>query len=217
MNTITKTKSARIFLIRHGETDANAKGMFEGSGGNSPLNTNGIQQACQLGNRFMDSRISAIYASTLTRAIQTAEHIAKVAGLALAIDKRLDEINIGAWEGLTMAEIESGYPDIFSRWIEDYTSVTVPASESFAALADRALAGFGDIARKHPGETVVVVSHGGPIKCIIGSILEFKLTDYMSIDMYNTGVSHVNAGESSFTLDFINDISHLGGIEPLNV
>lgn len=212
-----QNNSTRIYIIRHGETDANVAGRFEGQGGDSPLNGSGHLQAKSLAARFDDMGISAIYASTLHRAKQTAEYTATRQACPLVIDAAINEIDIGVWEGLTLEEISIEFPELYRQWSEDYTSVYVPGSETMTELSDRSLGFIRDISDKHKGETVIIFTHGGPIKCILGSVLAMPLDQCMHLDIYNTGVSNVEKTGMKFELNFMNDISHLDGLEPLTM
>lgn len=209
-------KMTKIYLIRHGETDANLVGKFEGQGGNSPLNDNGLLQASCLAKRFEKEEISAIYTSDLRRAVQTAEAVAKIQKSDMIIKMELREIDIGIWEGLTQDEISTNDPDLYLQWSTDYTSVLVPESESFHDLAERSIRAFNELASLHRGNTIAIVSHGGPIKSILGFLTGMEPKDFMGIDMYNTGVNHIDLLSKSHQVRYMNCIAHLNS-EPLQI
>jgi 2,3-bisphosphoglycerate-dependent phosphoglycerate mutase len=152
-----------LLLARHGETDWNRDHRWQGFTG-PPLNETGRRQARELGAR-LDVDIDAIYSSDSERARETAEIVAARLGLSVTEDPRLREMNLGEWEGLTRHEIDERYANGFSRW-DACELPQAPGGESDAAMADRVLEAFTEIAGRHGGQRVLVVTSGGPIRAL---------------------------------------------------
>ncbi len=150
--------STRLLLARHGETDWNQQGRWQGMQ-NLPLNRAGQEQALALSARLKTERPAAVYSSVLQRAVATAQTIAKEHKLNVCRDERFNEINLGAWEGMTRKEIAAAYPQILQIWEADPRSVKPPNGESIAGIEQRVLAALQEIARAYPGETVCLIGH----------------------------------------------------------
>lgn len=155
-----------LLLARHGETDWNATHRWQGHE-DVPLNERGRAQAHELADRLGNEPIVAVYASDLQRASGTAEIVAGRLGLPVETDPRLREIFFGAWEGLTTPEIEERFPDEVARWRADDGTNAFAGGETYTTMCDRVVAALDEIARAHPGETVLVVLHGGPIRGLL--------------------------------------------------
>lgn len=149
----------RLCLIRHGQTDWNLEGRYQGQS-DVPLNQNGLVQAESLIENLDGRTFAAIYSSDLTRARQTAEPIAKRLGIQVRLEPRLREINQGEWEGVLVEDIKARYAEIWSQRTVDPASVRPPGGETVGEVAERVHAALDDIARLHPGGIVLVVSHG---------------------------------------------------------
>jgi broad specificity phosphatase PhoE len=150
-----------LILARHGETDWNRDGRFQGHA-DPPLNDDGREQARRLAAMLADERIDAIYSSDLRRAHETAEIVAAHNDLDVVVDPDLRERDVGEWSGLTMPEIEERYPDELRRFRDEGVSV----GESREALANRVVAAVRRIAAAHPGGTVLIVTHGGALRTL---------------------------------------------------
>jgi 2,3-bisphosphoglycerate-dependent phosphoglycerate mutase len=151
-----------ILIARHGETDWNRERRFQGHA-DPPLNEVGREQAGQLARELAGSEVTAVYASPLARARETAEIVA--AALALPVETRdaLREVDVGSWQGLTRDEIEERFPTGFRRWLVDF-SHGWDGGESYDELGRRVVADLLELAERHPDERVLVVTHGGPMR-----------------------------------------------------
>lgn len=149
----------KLVLVRHGQTDANASGRFQGQQ-DVPLNRIGRAQSETVAARLVRMRAARVVASDLARATATAEVVAGASGLPVQIDARLREIDVGTWQGRTPAEVAAAHP-----WFEDAlrTGRDFRRSETgeTAAEAGERIAGvLHGLAGAHPGETSIVVGHG---------------------------------------------------------
>lgn len=154
-----------LVLIRHGQTDWNVEGRYQGQA-DPPLNGQGLGQAREAGRELGRLGLDAVYSSDLSRARDTAREVARAARLEVRLDARLREIHQGEWQGLLVAEIERRYPESFRRWREDPTSVTPPGGESLSQLEARVLASAQELVNSHIGQRVAIVSHKLPISVI---------------------------------------------------
>jgi broad specificity phosphatase PhoE len=149
-----------LLMIRHGATDWNHDGRYQGQS-DTPLNGQGIGQARELGKRLRGAVVAAAYSSDLSRALQTAEIVSKAIGSPpVVLDKRLREIDLGEWEGRLATEIQREYPDLWMARRTDPANTSAPGGETGVQVAERVLEFLQEIGRRHPGDRVMVVSHG---------------------------------------------------------
>lgn len=157
-----------ILLARHGETDWNLEGRFQGQF-DPPLNGTGRAQALTLATGLAGDGVTAVYASDLRRAAETAAIVAETLELPVTLERALREIDVGSWSGLTREEVETRFPQGFARWRTG--ELTGHDGESRDQLADRVHAAVLAIASAHPGETVLVVTHGGAVRALQRAVL----------------------------------------------
>jgi broad specificity phosphatase PhoE len=143
-----------ILLARHGETDWNRDGVFQGHA-DPPLNDAGRAQSRVLADRLAGVHIDVVYASDLRRAFQTAEIVAAAKGLPVVAEPGLREVDVGSWSGLTRAQIEERFPGVARH-----------DGETEQAHRERVVETVTRIARAHPGESVLIVSHGGSLRAL---------------------------------------------------
>ena len=152
-----RDQSVRLVLWRHGQTQWNVEGRFQGQS-DIPLDPEGEQQAERAARLLAALQPKAIYSSDLLRAAATAAPLARLTGLPVILDKDLRERYGGLWEGLTDTEIRARYPVEHSQW-------RPPEGESSEAVADRAGGAMERIADSlNPGSLAVVVSHGAALR-----------------------------------------------------
>ncbi len=156
-----------LLLVRHGETAWNREGRFQGHA-DPPLSPVGRRQAAELADELEACPPTAVYASDLRRAVQTAEIVAARFGLPLDTDPGLREVDVGEWSGLTWPEIRARFPDGVDR--HDARGYGWELGESYEQMADRALASLRRIAGRHDGERVLVVVHGGTMRALAAYI-----------------------------------------------
>jgi broad specificity phosphatase PhoE len=151
-----------LLLVRHGETDWNRTGRWQGHS-NPPLNELGRQQARELAESL--DGVDVVYSSDLARARETAEIVAERLGIEVRFDPRLRERSFGAWEGLTSAEIEERFEEAHRRW-QAGEGAGAEDAEAFDAFGKRVNSFLADVLERHPDETVLVIGHGGSIRVI---------------------------------------------------
>jgi broad specificity phosphatase PhoE len=159
-----------ILLARHGETDWNREGRWQGWA-DPPLNDTGRAQARELAEQLRTTPFDAVYTSDLRRAAETAEIVAAPHGVPVVSDPELREIDIGSWSGLTKSEIQERFHG---------ERVDGETRERHAA---RVLAAVERIARGHPGGRILIVTHGGTMRA-----LRTHVTDEPHHPVVNCGV-----------------------------
>ena len=155
-----------LILIRHGQTDWNASGRWQGQA-DPPLNDHGRRQALRTAEDLSGQQPAVLYSSDLRRALETARIVAVKFGLAIVPEPRFREINLGQWQGMLSTEIEDKYPDEFRRWHTAPLSVRPPGGEDIPTLAARVLAAINEIIVRYPDQSVAVVAHEFPITVIV--------------------------------------------------
>ena len=148
-----------LVLIRHGETDWNRELRWQGQT-DVPLNPAGMRQAQAAAESLRGTKLEAIYTSDLQRARQTAEAVAAATGARVRQDRRLREIALGAWEGMTFDEIHRRDGEALDLFRGDPANRRAPGGESVPEVRVRVLACLQEILRAFPDGRVAVVSHG---------------------------------------------------------
>jgi|SRR3989344_2550570 len=153
-----------IYLIRHGTTDWNEAGRYQGSS-DIPLNEKGKLEAELVGKELLSIPFSTIYSSPLVRAHTTAQEIAKHRGVPIQLVEGLKERSYGEFEGMTFDEIER-QPHFQKHLRKNWYLAGAPNGESFEQTTKRVGEAFATIIPNHINETIGIVAHGGVIKSI---------------------------------------------------
>ena len=201
----------RIILIRHGETDANKEGRFQGAS-DSHLNKTGLSQAEALGRRFASENIDAIYSSPQTRAVQTATPIAHALGLPIETLEGLRELDIGELDGLQADDLRGRYSHVLDQWRTNVSALTMPGGESIVGLQQRTWQAVLQIRESHEGNTVAAVSHNFAIQSILIKALGMDLRDFQRIRQDLAAISEIDFRNGEPTLKSLNDRCHLSGL-----
>jgi broad specificity phosphatase PhoE len=182
-----------LLLVRHGETDWNRDGRWQGHS-DTRLNKLGREQARRVADEL--EGVDVMYTSDLARARETAEIIAGRLDLDERIDDRLRERSFGAWEGLTAPEIEERFAGDLDRWRSGEGPGAVDA-EPFDRFAERVRSFLDDILGRHPEETVLVVTHGGTIRVIhaLATGLDYVRDHRLIPGVPNCSVARYAAGD----------------------
>jgi broad specificity phosphatase PhoE len=151
--------AARLWLVRHGETDWNLEGRYQGQS-DIPLNATGLAQARALLPTFAGLPITAIYCSDLQRAAATAGLLGEALGLPVTTHRGLREAGLGRWEGMLFSDIQVVYAAEWAERRRDPLNARPPGGETLHEVALRGAAVADEITRRHSGGQVIIVSHG---------------------------------------------------------
>jgi probable phosphoglycerate mutase len=199
----------RLLLVRHGATQLTAEDRFSGAVG-VDLSDEGRRQAGKLAARLADDPVRAVYASPLSRTVETARILAAPHGLPVALRDGLREISHGHWEGRTRREVEDGFPEEYAAWEEDPFTFAPAGGESGVAVLARALPVIRAVVVAHPEEMVVVVSHKATLRILLSSLLGFDARGYRDrLDQAPACLNVVDfKGPVRARLMLFNDTSH---------
>ncbi len=150
-----------ILLARHGETDWNSERRWQGHA-DQPLNDAGREQARELAATLTGRGIDVVYSSDLVRAHETALIVAEQLGLPVEADAGLREVDVGDWAGRLVSEIEAADPEAFQLWRQGRKGWN--GGESYEEMGERVVDSVLRLAARHPGQTVLIVTHGGSIR-----------------------------------------------------
>ena len=204
-----ENKRTRFYLIRHGETDWNKGGRYQGRT-NIQLNDLGREQARLLGERFKYLPLDVVYVSPLDRAVATAEPVATSHGLTPITDEHFIEINFGEWEGHTIEELSEKFGSAYTDFFKDPFDHPVPGEGSFQNAMDRAIEGFNILAERHKGQNVAIISHGGLLRVMLVGLLEMGDAFSRKTWMTNTSITMLDVmSDGRKLLMTLNDKAHL--------
>lgn len=199
----------RFILVRHGETLWNREGRYQGQI-DTELSPFGMEQGRMVAEALRKVHFDAAYASPLIRSYLTASMCAEGHEVEVVKDDRLLEINHGEWEGLKADEVRAKYPELLAKWHTSVTDVKMPGGETIENVRKRANEAFLDIAKRHPGQTVLVVAHDAVNKAIICDILDIDLSHFWQIKQDNTCINVFEFNEGKWRLVLMNSTNHLG-------
>ncbi len=202
----------RLFFVRHGETEWNFTGKYQGQS-DVALSEKGLRQARALAAHFPAETLDVIYASDLKRAAMTAEALAERFGCPLRKDKALREIHFGDWEGHTYEEIVANWPEQGAIFFREPENLVIPHGESFPLLQKRGMGVIRTIAAENEGRNVAVVAHGAILRTILASLMHIPLHYLWSIRQDNTAVSVLRLDDDHVTIELINGTAHLAHLQ----
>ena len=199
----------RLYLVRHGATGLTAEDRFSGSVG-VDLSEEGRWQASRLAERLAHEAISTVYASPLSRTVETARILAAAHGLPIQERDGLREISHGHWEGLTRREVEERYPEEYLAWETDPFTFAPEGGESGVSVLARALPVIREIVVAHAGQTVLIVSHKATLRLVLSSLLGFDARGYRDrLDQSPACLNVVDFKDAvRARLMLFNDVSH---------
>jgi broad specificity phosphatase PhoE len=197
----------KLLFVRHGQTAWNATGRWQGHT-DIPLDEVGKAQARAVAERLRGSGIRSVYSSDLSRAVQTAAAVGIALGVEPVYDPGWRERDVGQFAGLSSNELEAKFPAEWAAWRNGLLSP--PGGESHEQFQKRVLDCFDRLVAAHPGETVLVVSHGGTIGTVVCHVLGINSGAKRRFSLRgNTGLTAVELGEDGAYLTLLNDTSHI--------
>jgi probable phosphoglycerate mutase len=197
-----------LCLVRHGETAWNAEGRVQGQL-DVPLNGVGLAQARAIANALCAERFDAIYSSDLGRVTQTAEPLARLLELPVRTDARLRERHYGMFQTLTYAEVKLRHPEEYARFRNREPEYDFRGGESLQAFYDRSVACLAEIASRHPGESILVFTHGGVLEMAYRFARGLGLRSPRDFAIPNCGVNRLAIDGGTWTVLAWADCAHL--------
>lgn len=206
---MTVIKMTVILLVRHGQTEWNRVERFRGRA-DVPLNETGLAQAEATGRRVAKEwRPAAIYSSPLSRAVRTAQAIARHFNLPVQIHSGLADIDYGQWQGLTPDEAKARWPKELEAWYTAPHTARIPGGETLDELRTRAMATVNELSTRHPGETIVLVGHTVINRIILLGVLGLGNERFWRLRQDTCAINVFEADGGDFTLASLNDTCHL--------
>lgn len=200
---------AKLYLVRHGETDYNNTMRFQGQT-DIPLNRKGLEQAGKLAEFFKDIPMDALYSSNLQRAAKTAEIIGRGKGLTPETVDAFKEMSFGIWENMNSGDIQKKYSKEWKDFFAKPATTRIPQGENMYDVQKRAYPVVQQILDKYPQGNIAFVVHGGIIRVLICTMLGLDLDRAWHLHVGNASVTCFYYWGRSYTLDFLNVTSHLG-------
>ncbi|KAF8369858.1 hypothetical protein HHK36_011767 [Tetracentron sinense] len=201
---------AEIVIVRHGETTWNASGRIQGQL-ESELNEMGWKQAAAIAERLAkELKPTAIYSSELSRAKNTADMIAKNCHIPeVIVVPELKERHVGSLQGLVWSEIQEKEPEAYHAFFSTQNDLEIPGGgESFNQLCERSVAALEEIASRHKGERVIVVTHGGVLRAIFMSVTR----EASAGKVLNASINVLHLSEKKWNFKSWSDVSHLNEV-----
>ncbi len=199
----------RLILVRHGQTEWNATGRFQGQT-NVALSEAGRQQAKCLADNYPAPDLDMIYTSDLDRAKETAECVGTKLGVPVIKEEKFRELSFGEWEGLTYKEISTRWPEEANHLFTAPDQLKIPGGESFRKLQERALRKIKELTAKHDNKTIGIFAHGAINKTILAGLMHIPIHYLWSIRQDNTAVNILRIDDGYVTIELINSTAHLG-------
>ena len=201
--------STWLILIRHAETDWNSELRFQGHE-DKPLNESGRLAIPAVVDELRAWGLNAIFTSDLLRAREMAEAAGVELGIPVAPMRELRECSYGEWEGLTLVEVRERYHGALEAWRADEDGYRRGGGESLLEMSERSWAAMESIAGWHPGETVAVFSHSGPVRSAVCRLFDLSLAERYRFQIDNGSITVLRATESGrWQLMLLNQTRHL--------
>jgi broad specificity phosphatase PhoE len=199
----------RVILVRHGQTEWNRVERFRGQA-DVPLNQTGLAQAEATGLRVASEwQPAGVYSSPLSRAVKTAEAIARHFTLPVLLHPGLADIDYGEWQGLTPEEARQRWPEAIDAWYNAPQAARIPGGESLDDLRARAMAAVNELVARHDGQTIVLVGHTVINRVILLGILGLGNKRFWRIRQDTCAINLFEAEGGEYTLVSLNDTCHL--------
>jgi len=199
----------KLVLVRHGETEWNKLGRFQGHC-DVDLNEKGAAQARETAQAVAQWQHSAVYCSPLHRAKRVAEEVSLLSGMPVVPMPEFMELKLGDLEGITGADLRKTWPELSVTWRSDPGRVLMPNGESLGQLQERAWCALIDLEQLHQkDETVIVVSHNFAIRTMIGKLLGMPLSNFHRMSLSLASICVIECDRRGRRLISYNSTSHL--------
>lgn len=202
---------SKIYLVRHGESVANTKGIYQGQTYDTNLSKLGQKQAKMLSVFFEKINVDLIYSSPLKRTKETSRHAFSKFGYLINTEELIIETNHGQWEGLKKEIVMLRWPEEYSKWMNEPMMAKFPGGESFVQTEQRVLTWWKSAIQKKGN--IVVVTHDNIIRVILASISGISLNNIWKFDLQPASVSTIEVDNiKKQRIVNIGDTSHLGNL-----
>lgn len=197
-----------VSLIRHGETEWNTTGRWQGILP-VPLNDIGREQARKLAAVLKQDTIQMIYTSNLSRAAETAQIIAEILDIPVTTDERLRELDIGVFQGLTVEEILQRHAQEYADFMAQPIAYVLPQGESRQQMGERVLAAWNEFVSQTDKQHIAIVSHGGAIKMLLSVLWPGQAEVFHTYDIPNTSITRLTCVDGIWQISDLANVAHL--------
>jgi len=198
-----------IFLIRHGESVWNKEQRVQGRE-DPGLSAAGRRQARAAAKRLKKEGVKTVYSSDLKRAAQTAKIIAGASGARLVLDPDLEEMILGAWQGMTIEEVKKRFPRSYAAWKKAPSKARIPGWEGVPRFNARVRRVFKSIIGRGEGADICVVSHWGVIAAYFAIVMKADFDRFFkSVRIDNCSINKISCKKGKAIIQCINDTLHL--------
>lgn len=198
-----------IYLIRHAQAEGNTYRSMQGYW-DGKVTQRGKEQIALLAERLKEIPFDAVYSSDLSRTIETAGAITKYHDLTIQTDARLREMHVGRWEQEFFGNLKHYESEKIREFRFSPETWQVEGSENYAIVTKRAMESLEELARRHSGECIAVVSHGITCRCIVAHLTGRGFNGEDGIDVFgNTAVSRLRWEDGVWSVEYYGDCSHL--------
>jgi broad specificity phosphatase PhoE len=201
--------TTRFILVRHGQTEWNRGAERFRGHADLPLNETGLAQAQKVAGRLASEKITALYASPLQRALQTAQPLANALQLEIQKHDGLLDIDFGAFEGMTLDEARQAFPEVAEKWVAAPGHVKFPKGDSFKVVRSRIEAMLDELAARHDGETVALFSHKVICGATLCVVLGLPADALWRIQQDNACINVFEKRDTRWIVTLMNETSHL--------
>ncbi len=212
---MTEVRPTTVYAVRHGETQWNLVGKQQGHL-DSALTDRGRCQAEALAQGLAGRGIEVVYSSDLGRALKTAEIVGARLKLPVQADVRLREHHFGLLQGLTYEAFRERYPEERAGFESGSPDYCFPGGQSARQHHDGIVARVAEIARRHTGQTVLIVAHGGVLRSLFNEAVRLSLSEPRRFSLFNVAINRFSVCGDVWRLDTWGDIAHLGEMDTLD-
>ena len=198
---------AKIYLVRHAESIANTKGIYQGQSYDTGLSMLGKKQALALAHRLSSVNIDKVITSPLRRTKQTGDIIALRKKISIKLESQIIETNHGDWEGKEKSAIAERWGKTYTKWLNNPSGVKFPGGEAFSDTQKRVLGWWKDFVKE--SEDVLVVTHDNIARIIIADLLRMDLDSIWQFHLHPTAISIIETQGGVTKLTCLNDTNHL--------
>lgn len=201
-----RKNDTQVIYVRHGKTDYPHGRLYCDDREDPTLNNLGLQQAHSAAKLLQHHNVDVIYTSPSKRTMMTAEAISDLMGVTIKSDPAFKERSMGVWDGMTLDAIEKRYPDEFQLWKSDPVGFVPQGGEALGDLLCRSRDAVAAIIKHHPGKTIVIVAHVGPIRVLLCDALQMPLAGFRQFTIDYGSLTRMDYGQKQNNFIYMNCI-----------